>query len=138
MPHSLPGFKSDSGLQVVIECVHLAFSAGFTLVLGETLVWMRGKASLGGVWSKLRSTTLPFEFMPYLSGSQKSKKLNSSLCQTACVIEGVGVAGVTRGPEHIFQPMHECLESGFGVQSQYWPYLSKGVTLHFKTPHFLE
>ena len=119
----------------MVECVHLAFSTGFTLVLGETLVWVRGKASLGGVWSKLRSTTLPLEFMLYLSGSQKSKKLNSSLCQTACVIEGVGVAGVTRGPEHIFKSMGFWdLDLGFRVSIG----LSKGATLNFKTPHFLE
>ena len=60
-------------------------------------------------WRSLVKTTLYntsfIEFMLHLSGSKKSKKLNRSLCQTACVIEGVGVAGVARGPEHIFKSM---------------------------------
>ena len=76
--------------------------------------------------------------MLYLSGSQKSKKLNSGLCQTACVIERVGIAGVARGPEHMYIQIDESMESEFGLQSQNWPFLSQGVTLHFKTPHFLE
>ena len=76
-------------------------------------------------WRSLVKTALYntsfIEFTLYLSGSQKSKKLNSSLCQTACVIEGMGVAGVTRGPEHMYIYINGVLGSGFGVQSQYWP-----------------
>ena len=81
-------------------------------------------------WRSLVKTALYktsfIEFLLYLSGSQKSKKLNSSLCQTACVIEGMGVAGVTRGPEHIFKSMGFWdLDLGFRVSIG----LSKGATL---------
>ena len=89
-------------------------------------------------WRSLVKTALYntsfIEYRLHLSSSQKSKKLNSSLSQTACVIEGVGVAGVARGPEHIFKSMRVWkLDLRFRVSI-----ISKGVTLHFKTPHFLE
>ena len=140
MPHSLPGFKSDSGLQVVVE------ESTWHSVQASLLFWVRlwfgcaekqALAEFGqnhALHCRVYNTAFS-AFMLYLSGSQKSKKLNSSLCQTACVIEGMGVAGVTRGPEHIFKSMGFWdLDLGFRVSIG----LSKGATLNFKTPHFLE
>ena len=75
---------------------NLTLSAGLAFIQGEALVGVSGKASLG-TDTLQRSRDMRASFR-HLSGSVKGKKLDSRLREIACVVERLGVAGVTGSP----------------------------------------
>ena len=72
---------------------NLTLSAGLAFIQGEALVGVSGKASLGTDTLQRR-----YASFRHLSGSVKGKKLDSRLREIACVVERLGVAGVTGSP----------------------------------------